>query len=428
MDSLFNHLKVATLSYKTAPLEIREQFSLNESKTKQFLQILRERFDLSEVLVVSTCNRTELYYNFPGSIGRELVHCLCEFSSTTTTAESYFRYIDDSLEATQYLFEVAVGLHSQVLGDLQITHQFKKSYQWSADLHMAGALLHRLMHTVFFANKRIVQETDFRNGAASISYAATELIDDLTQSDEQVKILLIGTGEIGEDTAHNLLSAGYEQFCITNRTLEKAQKLAERLSTEGTVRVLPFERLSEFIADFDVIISAIESSVPVVREEHFESNNVLTHKYFIDLSVPRTISPDIEKIPGCIVYDVEELSVKTTEAQQRRLSALPKVQEILAEALVDFADWSKEMEISPTINKIKHALETIRVEELNRYQKQLTEDQLKMVETITKNILQKYLKLPVIQLKAACKRGESGELSEILNELFDIEKLKELKK
>jgi glutamyl-tRNA reductase len=143
-----------------------------------------------------------------------------------------------------------------------------------------------------------------------------------------------------------------------------------------------------------------------------------------DLSVPRSIETDIEKIPGVILYNVDNIQAKANEALEMRLSAIPDVKTIIANSIQEFEVWEKEMEVSPTIQKIKNALEQIRMEEMARFSKQLTEEEIFKIDTITKNIMQKIIKLPVLQLKAACKRGEAETLVDLLNDLFDLEKTK----
>jgi glutamyl-tRNA reductase len=338
--------------------------------------------------------------------------------------KEYFVKIDNSDEAVKYLFEVSAGLHAQIVGDIQISGQIKDAYQWAADVNMAGPFLHRLMHAIFYTNKKITQETAFRDGAASISYAATELVDDITLSNKFAKILLVGTGEIGTDVAKNLISFGYKNITISNRTIARAEALAKELSKDFNVQILPFEHVISNIQYFDIVLSSIQIEKPFFTYESLKDLKIFSHKYFIDLSVPRSVDQNIEKIPGIISYNIEDLNKKTSETQAKRLAAIPQVQQIIQDSVEEFKNWSREMEVSPTIHKIKNALETIRLEELNRYQKQLSEDEIKMVDTITKNIIQKIVKFPVLQLKAACKRGEQESLVEVLNELFDLDKQK----
>ncbi|MBU1819963.1 MAG: glutamyl-tRNA reductase, partial [Bacteroidetes bacterium] len=188
---MYNQFKSVSISFRTAPLEIREQIALNEEEAKALMLRIKDFFEVSDVLVVSTCNRTEIYYTSPRDMNSDFTTLLLIHKGLTDTEQytPYFEQYTEGGDAVRHLFEVATGLHSQVVGDMQIPNQIKQAYQWSADLNMAGPFLHRLMHTIFFANKRVAQETSFRDGAASASYAAVELVDSLTIDP---KILVVG--------------------------------------------------------------------------------------------------------------------------------------------------------------------------------------------------------------------------------------------
>lgn len=414
-----NQFKAISLSHKTAPLAVREQVALNEDEAKNLSLRLRDAFDISELLIVSTCNRTEVYYCCSENFNTEFVKMLLVQKGLTNTEEylPHFRLINEQAEAVQHLFEVSVGLHSKVVGDLQIPNQIKQSYQWSADLGLAGPFLHRLMHTIFFTNKRVAQETSFRDGAASVSYATVELIQELTQQIAQPKVLVIGLGEIGQDVCKNLADKDFAQITLTNRTLAKAQRMAEGRS----FGIAPFENLAEEIAKADVIVSSVAMTNPLITKDLLQQIGVLTFKYFIDLSVPRSVEMAVEEIPGVLTYNIDTIRHRADEALRQRLEAVPQVKNIIAEAIVGFEDWSKEMIVSPTIQKLKNALEQIRKEEMARYLKSMSEEEVEKVDKITQNIIQKILKQPVIQLKAACKRGEADTLVEVLSGLFNLE-------
>lgn len=417
--------KSISLSHKTAPLRIRELIALSEDEAKQLMLRLRDFFGLSDVLVVSTCNRTEIYYaldqatvgaNLNGEIARLL---LIEKGLTDTDQYlPYFQFFDGHTEAVQHLFEVCVGLHSQVVGDMQIPNQVKQAYQWSADLGMAGPFLHRLMHTIFFTNKRVAQETPFRDGAASVSYAAVELIDELVGNNQNPNVLVIGLGEIGADVCLNLQDRNLKNITLCNRTQAKTEALAEKYG----FRVADFANLTEEIRQADVIISSVMRDEPLITPTLLQDLNVLTYKYFIDLSVPRSVDAAVEQIPGVLVYNIDHIRNRADEALNQRMAAIPQVEAIVAQAVAEFSDWSKEMVVSPTINKLKNALEQIRKEEIARHMKHLTPDESEKVDKITRGIMQKIIKLPVLQLKAACKRGEAETLIDVLNDLFDLEK------
>jgi glutamyl-tRNA reductase len=412
------NFKALALTYKTAPVAIREQVSLNESAVKQLLQFIRDYTNATDVLVVSTCNRTEVYYSAESDFQTEIFTGLAFVKHLPDREfERYFHSIQGN-DAIRHLFEVSLGLDAQVIGDLQISGQVKNAYQWSADENMAGPFLHRLMHTIFFVNKRVVQETSFRDGAASISYAAKELAEDLTASIKNPKVLVLGVGEIGQDFCLNLQNSNLKEVTILNRTVEKAEKLADRTG----FRFGGIEQLQLQLDEADVIISSVSGNEPLVTAEMVRKINILSHKFFIDLSIPRSIEPSIEEIPGALIYNLDDIQEKTNEAVQRRKASIPAVVSIINEAITDFEDWSKEMIVSPIIQKLKNTLEQIRKEELARFVKNAKPEEAAKLEEMSRSLMQKILKYPVLHLKAACKRGEAETLSEILHDLFNLEK------
>lgn len=414
---MYGQFKAITISYKKAPLAIRERIALNEDECKALMLKIKEFFEVSETLILSTCNRTEIYYTSENTLSVELIKLLAaEKALNSDEILPYFEIIDDQKEAANYLFEVAMGLQSQVVGDLQIPNQVKHAYQWSADMQMAGPFLHRLLHTIFFTNKRVVQETSFRDGAASTSYATVEMMESFLPMLSNPKILVVGLGEIGEDVSRTLADKGYKNITITNRTRSKAEALASELGFE----VADFEDVIERIQTSDIIISSVRMDNPLITKEILQNN--ISVKYLIDLSVPRSIEPNIEEVAGVVLYDLDEIQRRANEALERRMAAVPQVKSIIAEALVEFNNWSQEMIVSPTIQKLKNALEQIRKEEMARYMKSLSEEEAEKMDKITSSMMQKIIKLPVLQLKAACKRGEAETLIDVLNDLFNLEK------
>jgi glutamyl-tRNA reductase len=410
------NFKALVLTYKTAPVAIREQVSLTEEASKKLLNFIRDYTTASDVLVVSTCNRTEIYYLAEKDFSAEIFKGLSLLKQIDGGFEEHFTFFHGP-EAIQHLFDVAIGLDAQVIGDLQISGQVKNAYQWSADENMAGPFLHRLMHTIFFVNKRVVQETSFRDGAASISYAAKEMAEDLTAGLASPKVLVVGVGEIGQDVCLNLAHSRLNQVKILNRTVEKAEKLAQKCGfASGSI-----DALADEIAAADIVISSVSGNTPLITRELLSNVKILSHKYFIDLSMPRSIESAIEELPGTIVYNLDDIREKTNEAVEKRKASIPHVQAIIKEVINDFEDWSKEMIVTPTIQKLKNTLEQIRKEELARFLKNTKPEEAERLEEMSKSLMQKILKYPVLQLKAACRRGDAESLSEVLNELFNLE-------
>jgi glutamyl-tRNA reductase len=410
------NFKALTLTYKTAPVAIREQVSLNETAAKKLHQFIRNYTTATDVLIVSTCNRTEIYYLAEKDFSLEIFSGLSLLKNCETGFEQHFTKFNGN-DAVSHLFEVSLGLDAQVMGDLQISGQVKNAYQWSADENMAGPFLHRLMHTIFFANKRVVQETSFRDGAASISYAAKELAEDLTIDIRSPRILVVGVGEIGQDFCLNLAHSRIEDVTILNRTQEKAEKLAQKYN----FRFGGIEDLLTEIQKADVIVSSVSGSQPIITLDLLSDVKIFNHKYFLDLSMPRSIEPAIEELPGAIVYNLDDIREKTNEALEKRRASVPAVRAIIQDSILEFDDWSKEMIISPTIQKLKSTLEQIRREEIARFIKNAKPEEAQKLEEMSRSLMQKILKYPVLQLKAACKRGDSENLSELLNNLFNVE-------
>ena len=397
--------------------------ALNAEETEQLLNRIRDLFDLRDVLILSTCNRSEIYYAAEDDLSKELIK-LISLQKGTEKIEDYqdhFTSITDHYTAVKHLMRVATGLDSQIVGDMQITNQVKTAYQLSADLDMAGPFLHRLLHTAFFTNKKVVQETAFRDGAASVSYATLEIIQELTITHADPVVMIIGLGDIGSDLCLNM--AGNKNFqhfqvILANRSPHKAKELAQRCGFQD----IPFESVQENLSQADVVVTAVNSPEAVIGKGHLSELPFGDFKYFVDLSVPRSIESGIEDINGVLLYNIDNIQARANEALNRRLEAIPEVERLVSEALIEFDDWSRDMSVNPTINKLKNALEQIRKEEIARHLKDASNQEAILAEKLTKSIMQKVIKLPVLQLKAACRRGEADSLIDVLNDLFNLEK------
>lgn len=410
-------LQSLSLSYKRAPFEIREKLTLSEREIKDLYIKLKDVFGIREALTISTCNRTEIYYRATEDLSSELIRLLASVKAVESTElTGYFDSLTTEEEALTYLFEVSLGLHSQVVGDQQIINQIKQAYQWAADMDMAGTFLHRVLHTIFYANKRVVQETEFHDGAASTSYATIDLMQTILPAMSQPKILVLGLGEMGEDVAKTLYEKEIRNVTLCNRTFEKAETMATAYSYEA---MSYFELISR-IAEFDIIISSLRLVQPIITRNVLSKRNSIT--YCFDLSIPHSISPEVAELPGVVFYGLDEIQQITDESIDKRLAAVPAVKAIIAELVSDIDTWSRELQVSPTIHKLKNALEQIRQEEMARHLKGLTEEEARKMEKITSGMMQKIIKMPVLQLKAACKRGEAEELIDFLTDLFDLEK------
>lgn len=417
-----NHFRVLTLSYKYAPIATREAVALNEIGCRNLLDKIKEFTSATDVMVLSTCNRTEVYYASESDCTPALIKLIAIEKGFIATKKitPYFISINNHQDAVKHLFQVALGLESQVVGDMQIMNQVKNAYQWPIDAGMAGPFLHRLLHTIFNTNKQVVNETAFRSGAASVSYATVELVEELTHTLEKPRVLVIGVGDIGRDVCLNFQKSSVGDLVIVNRTHHKALELAERIGAQA----MYWENVWQEIQKADVVISSVPGDCFFISKDKIAAMDMNTTKFFIDLSMPRSIDSEMEILPGACVYNIDNIRSRTSEALEKRLAAIPQVQQLIAEAVAEFDTWTKEMVMSPALQQFKNRLEQIRQQELSRHFKKMGDQEKELVEAITKNILNKIVKMPALELKSACQRGNAESLLDSLSILFDLEKEK----
>ncbi|MBC5992289.1 glutamyl-tRNA reductase [Pontibacter cellulosilyticus] len=413
--------RALTLSYKNAPIAVREAVALNEIGCRNLLDKVKEFTTCSEAMVLSTCNRTEVYYVAEKEHTNELIKLIALEKGFVATKKirPYFKALNNQEEAMTHLFRVALGLESQVVGDVQILNQVKNAYQWAIESNAVGSFLHRLLHSVFNANKQAVNSTNFRDGAASVSYATVEMVEELTAHIEEPRVLLIGVGDIGRDVCLNFQKSRISHITIVNRTHHKAVELAQRVGASTAY----WENVWQEMDKADVVISSVPGDCFFISEDKIK-NTVAAgrERIFLDLSMPRSIDVVLENIPGVAVYNIDAIHNRTTEALALRLASIPAVEQIVAEAIAEFQTWVNDHAFTPIIQQFKNHLEQIRQQELARYVKKLNPEEAQLVEAVTQSMLNKIIKLPAVELKAACQRGNISELSESLVALFNLEK------
>lgn len=416
-----NHpFKAVSLSFKTAPLPLRELLALDEGACSQLANVLCRNLELTDVLVLSTCNRTEVYYAAEQDQRVGIVQALGQIKGIAGVLayDSHFTAFDSAEAAAQHLFEVALGLDAQVVGDPQISHQVKRAYQRAATAGTAGPFLHRLLHAVLAANKRVQRETAFRDGAASTSHATLELVQELTAAVARPRVLLVGLGEMGADVCrHFAKSKRFADVTICNRTRATAQALA----AECGVAVLDFAQVAQGLQDADVIISALAAPTPFFTHQLVACQPQWRPRFFIDLAVPRSVAAAVEQVPGVLVYNIDDIQRRATRALAGRMAAVPQVRAIIAEGLANLRAQCRERRFAPTIRQLKSALEQLRKAQVQRFGKEVSAEEFHRLEEVTKALVQQFLKRPVVQLKAASQPGDAHQLAAALTHLFNLE-------
>lgn len=412
---MIENFKVLSFSYRKIPVELREVLSLTESQTRMLLEQIKDTTDLEDVLILSTCNRTEVYYSSPVNRKVEILKLLCwlkpQHKSKLNRLANYAEEIENP---TRHLYEVAIGLDSQILGDFQIINQVKKAYQISVEINSAGPFLHRLLHSIFYTNKRITQETIFKDGAVSIAYAAVEQIRRMPGlKTKNPRIISIGLGQLGKDVCKNL-KKWFDDITIINRTDKSAFEFAK----ENGFKTGKFKFVKESILNADIVISSVYTDDFIIDKDSINPGQNLC---IIDLSVPRSVNQNIKDIQGITLINIDQIEDQVSHTFYKRKSVIQEVKAIIKDSMKELLTWTMNAKYFPVISKIKKVLDDIRREEIAREIKNMDQKQLESVNEITKGLVQKILKYPVLQLKEACKRNEAESISQILIDMFDLE-------
>ncbi len=411
------------ISHHTASVDIREKMWFSTDEIREAVRRLKENF-FSECVLVSTCNRTELYGLTRGQVPDDatLRKFLIEFKNASSMVREEHFVGTAAGEAISHLFQVASGIDSLVIGDIQILNQVKEAFMLSREADALGPVMNRLMQSALHVGKRTRTETTICEGAVSVSYAAVELASKIFQDLSKKTALLIGAGETGELTLKHLVSKGIGQVRIANRTRERAEVLVAEFG--GTV--VDYEQIVDALRVADIVITSVNAPTYIVQPEDVQkvmkqrSNNPL---FIIDIGVPRNVSPASKKIENVFLYDIDGLSLVVDRNLEKRKAEIPKVHAIISQELADFTQWYQSLQVGPTIQDFREALEAIRHEEVEKNIHRFRPEDRELVELVTKRILNKILHQPTTALKQGVQNGGGAEglvRSSILRELFGI--------
>ena len=368
------------LSYKKADAEMRGKFSLDEqAKISLLNQAKAEGID--NLIVTSTCNRTEIYGFAQHPF--QLIKLLCENSQGTVEDFQKVAFVYKNSEAISHMFRVGTGLDSQILGDFEIISQLKNAFVKSKELELANAFLERLVNAVIQASKKIKNETEISSGATSVSFASVQYIFKNIEDIASKNILLFGTGKIGRNTCENLVKhTKHEQITLINRTKEKAERLARKLD----VIVKDYSDLQLELQKADVVVVATGAQNPTVDKAILNLKKPLL---ILDLSIPKNVNENVKEIEGVTLIHMDELSQITDETLENRKKHIPAAEAIIDEIKDEFIAWTKQRKFAPTIHALKAKLNTIKEGELNFQRKKLANFDEEQAELITARIIQK---------------------------------------
>ena len=413
------------INHHTAPVDAREALFLQEEEIRNFINEIKGKL-LTEGLVISTCNRTEIY-GLPANqnINSQTVqNFLLQYKAKQTFNTEYFQHFF-SRPALEHLFSVAAGIDSMLIGDNQIFKQVKESIGLSDETQFTGFLTRKIFDAAIKAGKRAISETEISEGAVTVSYAAVQLIEKIFSTLGKKSALVIGAGETGEIAAKHLMERGIGKLGITNRTTEKAEKLAEKLNG----KVIPFKDFKNYLHEYDVIISATSADNLILTKQDIESaikkrNNASL--VLMDIAVPRDIDPSCSELNYVFYHDLDSLNIIVDQNLEKRKKEIPKVKNIIDEEITNFLNWYDSLEAAPTIKTLHDHFETIRREEVEKNVNKFTKEDREKLEIVTKRIVNKILHNPTVELKknneTSIGADESAMRISIIRELFGIDK------
>ena len=413
------------INHDTAPVDLRERLNFSEGDLSETLVALSTRPGCGEAVVLSTCNRVELYVRCDDldEARTELTRFLSDFHGVDPAALAPHLYGLASSEAAQHLFRVAAGLDSLVVGEPQILGQVKEAYTTASEIGCTGSLLNKLFHCSFAAGKRVRSETELGEGAVSISYAAVALARKIFGSLADHNVLLVGAGEMSELTAVHLKAQQVSRIVVINRTASQAENLAEKIGGEA----IPWTEMQQVLATTDVVVTATGSPTPIITSNQVEAvmrtrrNRPL---FIMDIAVPRDVEASAGTIEQVFLYNIDDLQAIVSENLARRSAQITKAEVIVAEEVNGFMTWLRSRRAVPTLVALRQRFEVIRQAELKRLESKLASlapaDRAR-VEDVTRLIVEKLLSTPTERLKELSNAETVRMYGDALNQLFDLE-------
>jgi glutamyl-tRNA reductase len=417
-------LFVSGLNHKTAPVAVREQLAVEDDKLREILLDIHAAGVLSEVMILSTCNRVEVYgaAEVPGEARAVVFRHLARQRGLDLAAIEPMLYTKSGTEAVSHCFRVAASLDSMMLGEPQILGQVKAAFALAQSSQTVGPLLHRLLSHAFAVAKKVRTETELARHAVSVSFAAVELARKIFGSLGGKSVLLIGAGKMGELAAKHLVDQGAFPIFVSNRTWARAQEMARVLA--GTA--VPFEEWPETLAAVDIVITSAEAREPIVRRAdvqrclHARRSRPL---FFIDIGVPRNVEPAVNELEAVFAYHIDDLRQVVESNLRERLREAQKAEILVEREVARFAARTHDLEVVPTIVSLRERLEGIRRGEVEKALAGLPgadPQTRRAIEAMSQSIVNKILHAPIVKLRESSRSGIGRGWTEMVHELFGL--------
>ena len=420
------NLIVIGVNHQTAPVEVREQFTISEARLPEAVKTLAAQPGIEEAMIVSTCNRVELIARTKDA-DANLDGCLKKMYGVD--AQSYRKYLYEYRErdAIRHVFRVASSLDSMVVGEPQILGQVKEAYATARAVGALNSQLDALYSRAFAVAKRVRTETAIATSAVSIASVAVELAQKIFGNLEGKSVYLVGAGKMCELAARHLLAHGARKLYVGNRTYERAAALAKKFNGEP----ISFDHLYETVDRADIVISSTGAPHTLFGKEHgerFLARRKNRPMFFIDIAVPRDVDPEMNKLDGIFVYDIDDLQqVVASHISDRRAEA-DRAEAIVQLEVDKFQARLQTLDVVPTIVSLQEHLETVRQAEIDRVRGRLgmlTPEQEMAIEALSRGIINKIMHTPITTLKSAARESsESTTIVDLVRKLFNLREIR----
>ena len=420
-----NHIYIVGASHHTAALDFREKLAFSETQILQAFPLLRDQYHFQEAVILSTCNRVEIYAATHTTDGyASLSNFLSVYHHIDSHTLKKFIYTHQDASAVRHLFDVSTSLDSMVVGEPQILGQVKEAYDSALAAGASGQTLNRLFAKAISVGKRVRTETNIASGAVSIGYAAVELAKRIFQSLEKKTVAIVGAGEMSELTAQHLVENGASQVIVANRTYERAVKIAEKF--DGIP--LAYDANLNFLVDADIVISSTDAPQYLIQRKPLAEvmkKRKHRHMFLIDIAVPRDIDPEVSKIENAFLYNIDDLDAVVVSNIKDRQREAEIAGRIVEEEANGFYSQLQLLKVTPTIKALNQQFQGVVERELQACFKkaELSPEQRVLVQSMTQAIVKKLLHQPTKSLRQKTNDvdGEHVQYVRALQELFALE-------
>lgn len=415
---------VIGLNHRNCPVDLLGKVMIGPEAMSKALHGLSSKDDVREAVILSTCNRTEVYAvveRFHNAFA-DIRDFLGEIGGVPVDEIATHLYSQHDEAAVTHLFEVAAGLDSAVIGESEILGQVRGAWESAMSQGVSRSALNQLFRHALEVGKRARTETAIGRATASVSHAAVEMARELLGSLAGRRVLVVGAGDMGEGVAASLSRAGAAQVVVVNRSPERAHALAEKVGA----KVASYDALTRELADADVVVSCTGSGAPIITESMVGGVRPGTDRalLMVDIALPRDVEPSVGRLPGVVLRDLDDLNAWARRGIDARQAEVGQVRDIVGDEVERFVHDQAQRQAAPLVALLRQSAESVRVAELERFSARLSglsEEQREIVESVTRGMLAKLLHTPSLRLREAAGTPQGERLAAAVRDLFDLD-------